>query len=257
MRTRRPAEVAEAFHLAFLTAFAAVADPRSFALKGGGNLRFFFGSLRFSEDIDLDAFAAEPGVFSLKVEKAFESLNLAKLLATLGIRVTHLNPKDRTSTKEKWVIGLSHPGVGAPVYTRVEISHRAYGLEAYVAVEPVTSQAVAAYAPLPAPLIGHYLPGGAVIQKIVALQGRRATQPRDVFDLDHLFRRYPETVRPSVLDAATLEAAIARVYEIDSAAYRSKVVSFLDPSVRAALDTADAWGSMQVRVVEALEAMLP
>lgn len=248
-------DVAEAFHLAFLTVFQTVTDPRSFALKGGGNLRFYFDSLRYSEDIDLDAFASDPRLFTEKVERAFMSPNLAKLLATLGIKVTRLNPKDRTMTKERWVVDLAHRDVGATIHSRVEISHRAYGLEQFVVVEPVSAHVVSAYAPLPAPMIGHYVPRGAVIQKIVALGDRRATQPRDVFDLDHLFRKFPDAPTPGLVAVSSLEGAISRVFEIDYPAYRSKVVPFLDSSIRDALDSMDAWGTIQARVVDGLEAM--
>jgi hypothetical protein len=124
----RSVEVAEAFHLAFLTVLAVAADPRTFALKGGGNLRLYFSSLRYSEDIDLDVFANDPRMFSQKVERAFGSPNLAKLLATLGIKVTYLNPKDRTSTKEKWVMprlpAWERPSAGRAVPPRVSSSTR-------------------------------------------------------------------------------------------------------------------------------------
>jgi predicted nucleotidyltransferase component of viral defense system len=44
----------EIFHLLFLRAFGARVDKSLFALKGGCNLRFFFKSVRYSEDMDLD-----------------------------------------------------------------------------------------------------------------------------------------------------------------------------------------------------------
>ena len=46
-------QVVEMFHLVFLRALVAKGDDKAlFALKGGCNLRFYFGSLRYSEDID-------------------------------------------------------------------------------------------------------------------------------------------------------------------------------------------------------------
>jgi hypothetical protein len=47
-------QAVEIFHLQFLRAFGARVDKNLYALKGGGNLRFFHRSIRFSEDIDLD-----------------------------------------------------------------------------------------------------------------------------------------------------------------------------------------------------------
>lgn len=43
----------ELFHLVFLHAFVAQ-DKERVAVKGGCNLRFFMGSVRYSEDMDLD-----------------------------------------------------------------------------------------------------------------------------------------------------------------------------------------------------------
>ena len=43
----------EAFHLLFLERLLKLADPKLFVLKGGVNLRFFYGDPRYSEDMDL------------------------------------------------------------------------------------------------------------------------------------------------------------------------------------------------------------
>jgi hypothetical protein len=50
-------KIRELFHLAFLRALARKIPASSFAVKGGSNLRFFFSSDRYSEDIDLDIHA--------------------------------------------------------------------------------------------------------------------------------------------------------------------------------------------------------
>ena len=44
----------EAFHYFFLERLFRTLPSRQFILKGGVNLRFFFGSPRYSEDMDLD-----------------------------------------------------------------------------------------------------------------------------------------------------------------------------------------------------------
>jgi hypothetical protein len=44
----------EVFHLEFLRWFGRKLDYRYYALKGGVNMRLFFGSMRYSEDMDLD-----------------------------------------------------------------------------------------------------------------------------------------------------------------------------------------------------------
>lgn len=44
----------ELFHLAFLEMLSKRLDLSRYVLKGGANLRYFFGSVRYSEDIDID-----------------------------------------------------------------------------------------------------------------------------------------------------------------------------------------------------------
>ena len=52
-----PHQQREIFHLLFLERLLKVSDPRAFVVKGGANLRFFFGSPRYSENMDLDVLA--------------------------------------------------------------------------------------------------------------------------------------------------------------------------------------------------------
>ena len=250
-----PAEVAEGFHLAFLTALADSAGADSFALKGGSNIRFYFSSLRFSEDIDLDVFARDPRTFTGRVEKAFGSQALSRLLSSIGVTVIDLNPKDRSTTRERWMVGLRHRSLPADVRTKVELSHRTSDLSRFVTVERVPASAVARYAPLPAPLVAHYLPAGAIAQKATTIGQRSETQPRDVFDLDHLSRMFPSAPVRGLVAETDLSASIERVYEIGFPEYRSKVVPFIEPSLQASFDSQDVWGAMQVRAIEALEGM--
>lgn len=248
-------EIAEAFHLAFLVALLGTAKADTWAVKGGANLRFWYDSLRFSEDIDIDVHVAAEQMRP-RIEKAFDSAALAKLLASVGSTIEHLNPKDRTVTKEKWKIGLRNAAAGSDlVYTQVEVSYREYGLEAYLAIEAPKSPAALAHPPILPPLVAHYVPRGALIQKVGALADRRHTQPRDVFDIDHLTRKFPGAAAKDLIDASIIDVAIARVFELTFEQYRAKVVSFLDPEIRAAFDGPTVWTDMQLRVVDLLERM--
>jgi len=47
-------QLREVFHLEFLRWFGKRVRTNYYALKGGVNLRFFFNSFRYSEDMDLD-----------------------------------------------------------------------------------------------------------------------------------------------------------------------------------------------------------
>lgn len=48
------AHTIECFHLGFLAVLRTRLDEGRYILKGGANLRYFFASVRYSEDIDLD-----------------------------------------------------------------------------------------------------------------------------------------------------------------------------------------------------------
>src|SRR3989338_8882335 len=47
-------QIREVFHLEFLRYFGRRVKPYFYALKGGVNLRLFFNSIRYSQDLDLD-----------------------------------------------------------------------------------------------------------------------------------------------------------------------------------------------------------
>lgn len=253
-----PVQIAESFHLAFLQALATRVNPGAWALKGGGNLRFFYSSVRFSEDIDLDTFDIGPWAFQERVDKTLASDLLGRTLRTLGSTITYVNPKERSDTKSKWVVGLAHPPETDLVYTQIEVSHREYPYRDFVAVGPVTEAAVAPYAAvLRRPTFGHYLPRAAIAQKVGALVGRDVRQPRDVFDLDLLFRLAPDAVKPGDIGVDDLRAAISRVLEIGHDEYQSKVLSFIEPDVLPIYEGVSAWEDMQVTVVHSLEGLLP
>ena len=57
-------QLREVFYFCFLNRLLKISDPGMYVLKGGVNLRFFFNSPRYSEDMDLDVLAG--GVSRLK-----------------------------------------------------------------------------------------------------------------------------------------------------------------------------------------------
>lgn len=253
-----PVQVAESFHLAFLQALGTRANLSAWALKGGGNLRLFFQSDQFSEDIDLDTFDMEPWAFQERVDQTLTSDLLRRTLGILGSSLEYVNPEERSETKSKWVIGVRHQSEMALVYTQIEVSHRPYPYRDFIKVEPVTPAAIAPYAAaLRRPTLGHYLPRAAIAQKIDALWGRDIRQPRDVFDLDLLFRVAPDAVARGDVVEADLRAAIARVVEIGYDEFRAKVLSFIEPAALPLYEPVGSWEGMQLTVIERLEGLLP
>ena len=254
----RPVEIAESCQLVLLQALATRVDPAAWALKGGANLRFFYASERFSEDVDLDTFDIEPWAFQDRVDQTLASDLIKRTLGILGSRIDYVNAKERSETKSKWVLGVRHPSEQEPVYTQIEVSHREYPYRAFAKVEPVPGAAVDRYAAaVRRPIFGHYLPRGAIAQKIDALAGRDIRQPRDVFDLDILFRAAPDALARGDVDASSLQVAITRTFEIGYDEYRAKVLSFIERDALPIYEPVVAWEAMQMAVIERLEALLP
>lgn len=247
MRLTRPQQI-EFFHLAFLEVLAKRLDPTRYILKGGANLRYFFGSPRYSEDIDLDLRRPLPSDLTTKVGGILSSSPLSLLLRLAALEVADFSAPKQTDTTRRWKVSLAVAG-SEPVRTKIEFSGRAS--EGEYRLDPLPREVVDPYA-LPAPSVQHYGIETAATQKVLALRGRSQTQARDVFDLDLLLRRRP--LPAGDLDPRILDEAIERAFELPFDAYRDQVLAFLDPEVVELFDGRDAWERMQAHVAERLEA---
>jgi predicted nucleotidyltransferase component of viral defense system len=243
------AQKIEFFHLAFLEVLAKRLDPSRYILKGGANLRYFFGSARYSEDIDIDLARPLPPDLEAKVDSIITSRPLALLLRLGGLEVAEFTTPKQTETTRRWKVALAGAG-GKPVRTKIEFSGRASEGGGY-RLEQLPREVVAPYA-LPAPSVQHYEAAAATAQKVSALVGRSQTQARDVFDLDLLLRLRP--LPAGELDRGLLTEAAERVFELPFDAYRDHVLAFLDSDAIELYDGAEAWERMQVFVAGSLEA---
>ena len=79
MKTRSDAQVIEIFHLLFVQALTVNAS-NWFVLKGGANLRYFFQSDRYSNDIDFDFFTKPDWTVGETVDKILKGAALAARL---------------------------------------------------------------------------------------------------------------------------------------------------------------------------------
>ena len=251
-----PLQAREAFHLAFLRAMLRALPPASFVVKGGSNLRFFFGSVRYSEDMDLDAARAGELPVHLLREKVMSILGsaaLSDILKTYGIdRVVppNLAVAKQTETVQRFKIHL-HTVAGEDLATKVEFSRRR--LDSPVRTEPVSPEILGAYrmAPVVAP---HYATPAAVRQKIEALLGRRQPEARDVFDLFTL-RSQPDAT-PDPARAFTREQAAKareRIYSLTYERYRDTVVAFLSAADQDTYDSRAMWDQIRLVAIEILE----
>jgi predicted nucleotidyltransferase component of viral defense system len=176
----------ELFHFAFLERFLKITDPNFYSLKGGANLRFFFKSPRYSEDMDLDVFGGSVETLKKNGYKILEDGSFQKFLLNYGIRGIEIGDKNKakhTDTVQRFKVNLlTESGVRLP--TKVEYSRRKSDRE-LVKIERVNSEIAKNFSRL-GYLCPHYPVDSAFIQKIGALAGRSETQARDLFDLEIL-----------------------------------------------------------------------
>jgi len=249
-----PLQQREVFHLALLRALGRGLPLASHVLKDGSNLRFFFDSVRYSEDMDLDVTGVAVHVLRDKVLAILQSGALADTLRTYG--VSQVVPPDmraskQTETVQRFKVHLI-TSAGEDLSTKVEFSRR--GLDSPAQAEAVPAPVLARYRM--APLIAsHYQAEAAALQKVGALVGRRQPEPRDVFDLHVLSTRLPARAEGvgGRLATADAEHARERLFSLDYAAYRDAVVGFLDPADQATYDSAAAWDQIRLTALAVIE----
>jgi Nucleotidyl transferase AbiEii toxin, Type IV TA system len=242
----------EHFHLLFLRQLSTGADRTRFAVKGGCNLRFFFGSVRYSEDLDLDVLEMPRGTLKNKVDRLLEAPALLLPLQAQGIAVEDVSAPKQTDTTQRWKLGLRRAGSSASLRTKVEFSRRGAETDRERAAEPVDA-AVARGHGIPPPVLQHYLAPAALRQKVQALLGRPRTQARDVFDLQLLRAKASQLPRLDGELRSRLPDAIERALSLSYDDYLGQVVAYLEPERAAPFRDRTAWDAMQLEVVELLE----
>jgi predicted nucleotidyltransferase component of viral defense system len=243
-------ECVELFHLLFLSFLGKKLDKQCYVLKGGCNLRFFFGSPRYSEDMDIDI--ANMAVYSLQqtVSHILKSSSFALALQSQRIAIEHVTEHKQSETTQRWKFGLQRHGFEQVIPTKVEFSRR--GMQVGAALGSVNPSLVQRYglAPVMAP---HYPAETALLQKISALASRSVTQARDIFDLYLLlskerFKKIEPDLERHVLDAAR-NNALALSFDD----FKGQVIAYLQPDDQSGYDSPAAWDAMQLSVLEMLE----
>lgn len=238
----------------FLRALVAKGEDKAqIVLKGGCNLRFSFGSPRYSEDMDFDVAVIAKGTLKNKVDRLLASPLVLAPLRSKGIELSEHSAPKQTDTTQRWKIGLRTAGASAPVRTKLEFSRRD-SIEG-AKHELLDIDLLRGYGLTPMTAT-HYTTSAAIAQKIQALAGRTQPQARDVFDLSLLLSR-PESSQLKLGAAIKriLPAAIERGMSISFDAHRSNVVAYLHPDQAELYASRAAWDAMQDAVVARLEAL--
>lgn len=242
----------ECFHLSLLRILEARLNRANWVVKGGVNLRAWFGSRRYSQDLDLDGVGSAPHVLRDRFDKVLLSRPLGALLASQGLELVRISKPKQTDTTQRWKLELKAVGVSVPLHTKVEFSRRGTQEEEY-ALEPARSDIVRPYG-IPVPTANHYTARSATRQKIRALAGRSEAQARDIWDLDHLLRTTNADPRP-LSDAMrqALPGAVERALSLRYDVFKAQVAPYLSEEDQTVYGTRDAWDRMCDLVVERLE----
>ena len=246
-------QIVELFHLHFVRLLCAGADRNRFGIKGGCNLRFFFESVRYSEDIDIDVVGIPMHTLKEKVNRVLGGPALAMPLRSRGISIAAVTAPKQTETTQRWKVGLSIEAT-LPLHTKLEFSRRPTTEGAVI--EPVSAGVLAEYQMMPV-LAPHYPLPAALRQKVGALVGRSTVPARDVLDLSVLLSRAGgriDALRPM---RAQIPKAIERAMDVSYDEFKAQVVSYLKPEHLDEYGTRQAWEALQAQVVDALEKAAP
>lgn len=243
----------EVFHLAFLRALVRGPVGQHVVLKGGSNLRFFYQSVRYSEDMDLDAGDVAADTLRERVMSVLRSTTLRDTLRTYGI--AQIIPPDirvaeQTPTVQRFKVHLLTVA-GTDLFTKVEFSRR--GMDDPIRTGGVAASILAVYR-MPPLVVRHYGPESAIRQKLQALLRRAEPQARDIFDL-YTLSSQPEALPGEVwrLPGPARRRIRETILAIGPAVYRDTVVSYLGPDDRDTYGSQEMWDEIRLTVAARVE----
>jgi predicted nucleotidyltransferase component of viral defense system len=221
-------------------------------LKGGCNLRFYFKSIRYSEDIDLDVHIINKETLYNKVNRILHSEQFAQILQARKIQLIEISTPKQTETTQRWKLLLRIPTSDFPINTKIEFSRRKNRLQKNSKFEPVDITLIQFYQLTPI-LVNHYTDLAAYSQKIRALISRSEVQARDVFDLYLLLQR---KFNSNLIDKdlkKSLAKAKNNILRLSFADFKSQTWAYLDPNYQQQYDSQETWEHIVLTVVSALE----
>jgi predicted nucleotidyltransferase component of viral defense system len=239
----------EVVHLTFLRLLEHAVPKNCYALKGGCNLRFFFKSIRYSEDMDLDVWTLRSDQLQEKVSKTLASPQLLVELSNLGLEPENLRASKQTETTQRWKMTVREKDAALSLPTKIEFSRRAPINKENVLFESVDSGLISNYRLLPVMAL-HYGVDAALNQKVSALLNRAQTQARDIFDISLLVEKGAKFASLSApAPGKNCKEFEQRILSIDYHTFHSQVVSYLDPRFQDYYDK-DRWETLQLRLIE-------
>ncbi len=253
MNKRSETQIIEIFHLLFMQVLTSHSQDW-FVLKGGANLRYYFGSARYSNDIDLDFFRKEGWQVERAVDAALAGKALEVLLSHQDLEIRESTKPKQTETTRRWKLGLAQSSrEGGLISTKLEFSHRGTN-GSDILYETIPNRVVDPYAIRPATM-SHYGQTAALEQKIAALALRSETKARDIFDLELLLRNRRAEVSSPELNGNHAAQAAQNALDVTYSSFRTEVIPFLDPDMTELFDGEDNWNRMREGVSNELSAI--
>ena len=246
-------QLREVFHLSFLAQLLKVSDPALFVLKGGTNLRFFFRSPRYSEDMDIDVLGGSVATLKKNGYKILESATLRRSLRCFGITdllVSDSEKAKHTTTTQRFRLQLLTEA-NERLPTKIEFSRRNEG-QVFVR-RNIDDSVVFPYRQISFPC-QHYPASVAAEQKLKALANRTAVQARDVFDLYILGLGGHDLSSTRKLDPGTRDRALEQLLLLDFESYSGQVLPFLEQDSLDRFGSPETWEEIHNFVFGLLEA---
>lgn len=240
-------QLRELFHLEFLRWFSRKVKAGFYVLKGGANLRFFFNSFRYSEDMDLDVQDIEVATLKNTVMEILKSPSFHDALKPFGVE--RVVPPDiirakQTRTTQRFKVHLM-TFAGEDLFTKIEFSRR--GFRGEVTVQPVSALILRAYK-MPPLLVPHYDIQSTIIQKVGALAARSVIQTRDIFDLYILSSQCEShEIKEIKINKDRLSRAYENVFEISFGQFRDTVISYLSPEDQVIYNSSSLWDEIKLK----------
>ena len=247
---KSPKAQAELFHLLFLRQLHQQIEANLYSIKGGCNLRFFFNSIRYSEDLDIDVHIIQKETLEKKVNGILASPVFLRTLQAYDITSIHFSSPKQSAVTQRWKIQLQIANSDLLLPTKIEFSRRQHHFKSELT--SIAALFCQQYK-FPPCRLSHYGSADALEQKILALAHRSLTQTRDVFDIHLLLHQASPASLP--LEMAVLKKAKNALFSLHFSDYQSQVVNFLEPQHQKDYKDKKAWESIVNMVAEYLSSM--
>jgi predicted nucleotidyltransferase component of viral defense system len=221
-----------------------------YALKGGCNLRFYFKSIRYSEDIDLDIWQMRKDTLFKNIHQILLGSPLKNILRSRDIEITKISSPKQTATTQRWKIEMLVNNQNM-AHTKIEFSRRE--TEGNALLEAIDESIISRYH-FPPILLNHYDRESAIKQKLSALINRKVTQARDIFDLYLLLSGFVKE-RSSllkVISSAQIKLADSNLLSVKYKDFQSQVIAYLEEDYQKQYSDEKVWDLILGKVTHLL-----